>query len=334
MNYHLKRTGQAVFTAYVVVTFTFVMIRLMPGGPAQFLKARLERVAGVNLNPETLNQMVSQYMTVDLSQPVWQQYLEYMGNVLQGDLGTSFYYNEATWQILARALPWTAFVMSISIFLLFFLGILLGAAMAYKEGSRFDSSLTGLSTLLNSVPYFLAAVFFVYLFGYVLGWFPTRGVAGAGVEPGFTIPYVTSMLHHAALPIFSVVITGFGFEALAMRGNSISVLGEDYLRVAHLRGLSSERIITRYVTRNAILPMYTRIMISVGFVFGGSVILERIFVYRGVGFYIYRAIRARDYPLMMGGFIFISFAVIFGVLIADLTYGYLDPRATAGGQNE
>jgi len=334
MNYQLKRIGQAILTSYIVVTLSFVMIRLMPGGPAQFLKTRLERVAGVSMNPEQLDRMVEQYLSINPSKPIWEQYIDYMWAALHGDLGTSFYYQEPAWSILSNALPWTAFVMSISIFLLFFIGILLGAAMAYKEGSTFDSTITGISTVLNSVPYFLAAVLLVYFFGYVLGWFPTRGTTGSNVVPGFTVSYVTNMFYYATLPILSIVLTGFGFEALSMRGNSISVLGEDYLRVARLRGLPTDRIITRYVTRNAILPMYTRIMISVGFVFGGSVILERIFVYKGVGFYIFRAIRSRDYPLMMAGFIVISLAVIFGVMIADLTYGYLDPRASSGGENQ
>lgn len=119
-----------------------------------------------------------------------------------------------------------------------------------------------------------------------------------------------------------------------MRGNSISILGEDYIRVARLRGLSRQRIALRYVSRNAMLPMYTGILLSIAFMLGGSVILEQIFAYPGVGFYLFKATVARDYPVMMGGLIMISTAVIFGVLVADLTYSKIDPRAAGEGQRE
>jgi peptide/nickel transport system permease protein len=119
-----------------------------------------------------------------------------------------------------------------------------------------------------------------------------------------------------------------------MRGNSISVLGNDYLRVARMRGLSERRIATNYVAKNAILPMYTGLMISIGFMFGGSIILEEIFRYRGMGYYVFTSIGSRDYPLMMGGFITITVAVVISIFIADLTYGKLDPRVRRGDERE
>ena len=116
-----------------------------------------------------------------------------------------------------------------------------------------------------------------------------------------------------------------------MRGNSIRVLGEDYIRVARLRMLPTERIALRYVARNAVLPIYTNFIIQIAFVLGGSVILEDIFRYPGVGFYFFNAISRRDFPLMMGGFLLISVAVVIAVFIADITYGLIDPRASVGG---
>jgi len=160
--------------------------------------------------------------------------------------------------------------------------------------------------------------------------FPTGGRVPEGVQSGFNLAYIRGVVYHATLPILSTVVLS-GLASLAMRGNSIRVLGEDYMRVAQLRGLSDAVIATQYVARNAILPMYTGFMISVGTVFGGSVILEIIFVYRGVGFYLVEAARARDYPLMMGGFVLITFCVVVALLIADLTYPMLDPRAESGG---
>lgn len=118
-----------------------------------------------------------------------------------------------------------------------------------------------------------------------------------------------------------------------MRGNSVRVMGEDYVRVAELRGLKSRWIALSYVARNAILPMYTNFLISIGFMFGGAIILEEIFGYYGVGYYMIRSINARDYPLMMGCFLVITIAVVIAIYIGDLTYGKLDPRA-GGDTNE
>src|SRR5699024_8171781 len=123
-------------------------------------------------------------------------------------------------------------------------------------------------------------------------------------------------------------------RALSMRGNSIQILGNDYLRVARLRGLSERRIALRYVGRNALLPMYTSIMIAIGSILGGSTILDQIFAYPGIGYYVYQSIGPRDYPLMMGGFLIITIGILIGVYIADLTYGLVDPQASTGGSRE
>lgn len=330
-NWFLKRVGQALFTIYTVVTLTFVLIRFLPGGPADFLASQIQQKTGRKLNPEQLERMVNQYMSFDPTAPLWKQYINYLINLAQGDLGMSLFYNEPNAQIIGQALPWTVFVMAISITTMFTIGILLGSTMAYKEQSRFDTIATGVGTVLNSVPYFLAAIVLLYVFGYVYGVFPTRGKIGSGVEVGLTLEFITSAFYYAALPALSIVITGAGGIALTMRGNSISVLGEDYVRVADLRGLSTQTIVTDYVMRNAILPMYTSLLIAIGFIFGGSVILERIFVYTGIGYYLFQAVSARDYSLMMAAFVLISITVISAILVADLTYGKLDPRASLGG---
>jgi peptide/nickel transport system permease protein len=162
---------------------------------------------------------------------------------------------------------------------------------------------------------------------------PTGGKYNPDVAVGPTPEFLASAPYYATLPILSFVVSAVGGIALAMRGNAISVLGEDYLRVADLRGLPERRIALRYVARNAVLPLYTQLMISMGYIFGGSVVLETIFRYPAAGYYMLQAIEARDSPLMMGVFIAITIAVVIGVFVADLTYGFLDPRASAGGES-
>lgn len=326
MNYYAKRFGQALFTVYAVVTISFGLVRLLPGGPVAQLRAQLIQQQGSAADMERVNRLVELHTNIQPDKPVWEQYVNYMVSVFQGDLGTSMWHNEPVSSILGDALPWTVFLMGASLFLAFSIGIVLGAIMAYYEGSRFDIGATSGIILLNSVPYYIAAVVMLYFLGYQFNVFPTGGRFASGVEPGFTVEFFSSVLYHSIMPIASMVITGFGGTAIAMRGNAISVLGNDYLRVARLRGLRDRRITMEYVARNALLPMYTGLMMSIGTVFGGSVILEQIFTYPGVGYYMFQAINARDYPVLMGGLILITIAVIVGILIADLTYGKIDPR--------
>ncbi|WP_135853957.1 ABC transporter permease [Halorussus salinus] len=336
-GYFVKRTLQAVFTAFFVVTLSFVLVRLMPGNPADQLRGQLIR-NNPDLSQEEINRRVANYINIDYSQPLHEQYFAYVSGILRGDLGHSVSQNAPVSEILGQALPWTVFAFSVAILLMFVLGISLGAVMAYNEGSRFDVSTTGLGIVLNSTPNYVTALLFLYVFGFTLGWFPTSGHISSSIvpivdpfRPVATAQFVASAVYHASLLVATVVITGFGGVALAMRGNSIQVLGEDYLRVARLRGLSDTRIALRYVARNAVLPMYTGLLLAFGAIIGGSAILEQVFTYPGLGYYIVAAVEARDYPLMMGGFVLITLGVVVGAFIADLTYGLVDPRVSTGG---
>jgi len=331
-SYYAERIGQAILTVFAVVTLTFGMIRLMPGGPVDYIRAQMIQEAGGSVDYERINRQVELYTNVAPDEPLLNQYVDYVGSLLHGDLGQSVQQNEPVAEILGSALPWTVYIMSVSLVLTFGIGITLGAAMAYAEGSRFDSVSSLLSILLNSIPYYIAAIVLIYFLGSQWAVLPTQGRVKAGLESG-TLAWYLSVVKHSIMPIASYVVTAFGVQALAMRGNSIRVIGEDYLRVARLRGLSRRVIALRYIGRNAVLPMYTTMMISIGFMFGGAVILEEIFTYPGIGYYMFQAINTRDYPLMMGAFLIITLAVVVGVLFADLTYGKIDPRAERGGED-
>ncbi|NGM70563.1 ABC transporter permease [Natronolimnobius sp. AArcel1] len=333
MHYYAKRTIQALFTVFAVMTLSFVLIRYLPGGPVDHLRTQLRQEQSGDIDQEQINNLVEAYTNVNPEEPLWQQYVEYMVSLLQADLGESMWLSQPVADVLFPALPWTVFYMSVATFLMFLIGVALGSVMAYWEGSRFDVGSTVISLLLNSTPNYIAALLLVYFLGYGFELFPTRGRVNYDIAAGFSPEYLGSVLHHGALPIISIVITGFGGVALSMRGNSIQVLGEDYMRVARLRGLSERRIALRYVARNAILPMYTGLMIAFGFVFGGSIIIEEIFAYPGVGYYMFQAIERGDYPVMMGAFLIITLGVVIAVFIADLTYGKIDPRAESGGED-
>ncbi|WP_276256425.1 ABC transporter permease subunit [Halomontanus rarus] len=330
-RYFLSRTVQAVVTLWAVMTFTFLLIRWMPGSPQSYI---MNRLMDPDADPDEVRRVMEQYLQYIPDEPLHVQYYNYMTGLLQGNLGTSTWYQEPVAEIVAEAMPWTVYLSAVSLVLTFVIGVGLGAIMAYKEKSNFDVGMTLYSIVAQAFPYYVFAILLLWVFSFQWGWFPVGGRFGADVTPGLNVGFVTSLLRHSTLPILSLVIIGFGGTVLGMRANSIRVLGEDYLRVGRLRGLSDQRLAFLYVGRNAILPLYTGLMIQIGSLFGGSVILETIFTYHGMGYFMFEAVNARDYPLMMGSFLFITTGVIVGVFIADLSYGYIDPRAGSADTRE
>ncbi|RJT07797.1 ABC transporter permease [Halococcus sp. IIIV-5B] len=327
MDYYLKRTAKIPITILAVATLTFGLIRLLPGGP--FTQLRLELLRqGVPV--EQVNARIEALQNIRPDAPLWQQYLDYLIGIAQLDMGESISLGQPVVDVIASALPWTVFLVLTSTVLMFVIGVLIGAVQAYWEGSRFDQFFSGGSIFLMSVPYYIFAVIFVFFLAYQFGWFPTGNAVDRGLEAGLNPTYIISVLHHAALPIIAFTIGGIGSTALNMRGNSIQVLGEEFVEVARLRGLTDGRIATRYVAQNAILPMYTGLLLLIGFRLGGTVVLEEIFSYPGLGYYLIEAVNANDYPLMMGCFLVITVTLVVAVYIADLTYGLIDPRISTG----
>ncbi|NGM67936.1 ABC transporter permease [Natronolimnobius sp. AArcel1] len=335
MKWFIKRTGQALFTLWAVATLSFGLIRLMPGGAADMMATQIQQNSpGTNIPREQLREQIAAQLQVDPDAPIHEAYYQYMSSLAQGDFGYSIRYDEQVNTLIADVLPWTLFLMALATLGMFALALSLGAIMAYKEGSYFDLANTGVGIFLSSVPYYVAAVVFIALLGYRTPLFPTGERYPSGVDPGLSFEFIFGALHHAMLPALSFIITGYGLLALTMRGNSIQTLGEDYVRVAQLRGLSDRRIALRYVGRNAVLPLYTSLLISIGFMFGGSIILEILFNYRGIGFIMEQGIIYRDMPLMMGTFLVITFGVVIAIWIGDATYGKLDPRIKSGDEGE
>lgn len=335
MSYLRNRIIQAVVTFYVTVTLAFFFNRLLPGGPVESLQADISQ------NPqrfglpedatvEQINAVVESYLNMPPDKPLHEAYLDYLYSVfIQLDLGNSIVVEpgaDVLTLILARA-PWTILLSSVGFIYGLVVGILLGSFMAYYEGTKFDIGATVAMILNGAVPYYVAAIILLYFFGFQLGWFPTSGRVDPSLTPGINAEYITSVLHHASLPALSFIVTGFGGSALGLRANSIRLLGEDWIKVARLRGLSTYRISTTYLARNAILPMYTGIVIGLGGLLGGSVIMEEIFAYPGMGLLLFDAVILADYTVLMGVFVITTSLFVLGTLIADFTYALIDPRA-------
>jgi peptide/nickel transport system permease protein len=336
MNWYFKRTGQALFTLWAVITIAFALAWSMPGSLVDHMVDRIAQRSSIS--PEIVRESIESRLMFDPNASVLEAYVTYMSELLTGNLGYSFVARESVNTALADAVPWTLLVMSLATLGTFTISLALGAIMAYHEGSWFDIANTVVGIITTSIPYFVAAFLLILWIGHsdapILDLFPPRGRKPARVDPGLTLEFVAGALRHATLPALSYILTGYGLLALSMRGNSIQTLGEDYVRVAELRGLSSRRIALRYVGRNAVLPLYTSLLLSIGFMLGASVVLEQIFQYNGVGYLMYDAINANDIPLMMGTFIVITVCVVLATFVADVTYSMLDPRIKSGDQGE
>lgn len=338
MRYYIRRIAQAIITLLVATFITFALYRLMPGGPLEAITQRLVQQMvrdGGQVNTELIARRAENLTGVNPDKPILIAFYEYVeGIVLRQEFGTSIVFQEPVFEILFRAMPWSIFISVYGLLLGFTTMIFVGSMMAWKEGTRVDSGLTVFVLIMNSIPYYVGAIVMLVVLGYQLELFPTGGRYPSNVSPGFTLPFMIGIVRHAVLPIMSAFIIGFAGGSLGMRGNSVRIMGSDYLRSAEIRGLSTNRILTRYLTRNAILPIYTGLMLGIAGMFSSSVILETIFQYPGVGYYMLEAIELQDYPLVMGAFVFFSIVTIIGILIADFTYGLIDPRAGSGADRE
>ena len=333
-NYLLRRFVKALFSIWLVTTITFFVIRAMPGNAVDIL---IQELTAQGVSPEDARNQASALMDIDLDQPVAVQYLDYLGNVFQGDLGNSYKSaGQPVSRLIAQVLPWTLFSVGLALIITFVLGIALGTIMAYNRDTWIDHLLSNFAATLDAVSPYLIGLLAILLFGITWKLVPImemRGAMSPGIKPEFSLKFFVDIFTHVRVLLLVYVLSSIGSWMLQMKSNTVATLGEDYVTVARARGLTAGRILTAYVGRNATLPLFTRLAISVGFVVGGSVLLETLFTYRGVGFLLARSISERDYPVMQGVFLIITISVVFANLLADYVYGWLDPRVQIVGED-
>ena len=327
-NYVLRKIIKALATSWAVVTFTFFLIRLLPGNPVEQYTNQLVTTYGIPYN-EALDQARALF-SIDLNRPLLLQYFEFVGNLLQGDMGNSILSpGTPVVDILLQWLPWTIFSVGTGLILAFSVGVVLGLLMAYHRESLFDHILTLYASLMTSVPNYLFAIAVIVLLGarwQIIPIAEMRGVLSPGIQPELSWVFIKDALYHASLPISIYFLTGMGGWMLTMKSSTIGVLEEDYVTISRAKGLKDGRILTAYVGRNASLPIFTQLTIAIGFVVGGSVIIESLFQYRGLGYTLLQSVNRRDYTLMQGGFLLLTFSIIFANLMADILYSWIDPR--------
>ncbi|WP_454051604.1 ABC transporter permease [Cellulomonas sp. Marseille-Q8402] len=321
MRFLVRRGAFYLFTAWAAITINFFLPRMMKGDP---VSAYLQKNQG-RISPEAADSLRTLF-GLDDGTSLLQQYLDYWRLLLSGDLGRSFSKGLApVTDVIATALPWTVGLVGIATVLSFFLGTSLGALIGWRRGSRADV-VVPVATFFSTVPYFWMGLIAIAVFSTALGWFPASHAYDKGSVPTFSLDFLGQVVAHGTLPALTIVVASLGGWVLGMRNMMVTVLDEDYVTVAEAKGLSQRRVLVAYAARNAVLPQLSSFALSLGFIVGGTLVMELVFSYPGVGKLLLDATSAKDYPLMQGLFLVITLTVLVANILADAAYAALDPR--------
>ncbi|PWW33603.1 oligopeptide ABC transporter permease OppB [Chromohalobacter israelensis] len=302
LTYTLKRLLMAVPTLLIVITISFFLMRIAPGGPFDG-----ER----QLPPEIEANLKAAY---HLDEPLPQQYLRYMGNLLQGDFGPSFKYKDfSVTELIAQGFPVSLEIGGLAILLALLVGLPLGVIAALRRNSGLDYAVMGAALAGIAVPNFVIAPILALVFGVLLAWLPAGGWNGGA-------------LPNLILPVIALSIQQVAYIARMMRASMIEVLGSHYIRTARAKGLSERQVIWRHAIRPALLPVTSYLGPAIAGIITGSVVIEQIFGIPGIGRYFVQAALNRDYTLVMGTVVFYGALIVLMNLLVDLLYSALDPQ--------
>ncbi len=317
-----RRIGLYLVAAVVAITLDFFIPRLMPGNA---LSSVLGKLQGTQVTPAAIHTLEQEYGLAG-HQSAWDQYVKYWADLLHGNLGISTnQFPSSVGSVIGAGLYWTIGMVGLATLISFVLGTLLGILVAWRRGSWLDNLLPAM-TFFQAAPYFFIAIMLVAGFATGLHWFPALGGYDQTlVTPGFNWSYIANVIDHAILPAITIVLASAAGWIVGMRNVMITTMDEDYVLVAQAKGLPKHRVIS-YAARNAILPSVTGFSLAIGFVVSGALLTEIVFSYPGIGYVLQQAVLNRDFPVLQGVFLIITFAVLAANLVADLVYVLLDPR--------
>jgi peptide/nickel transport system permease protein len=322
----LRRLAVYVLAAWVAITVSFLLPRVVPGNPVAGAVARASQSGNCN---EQCVIAIEEQLGFNVHSSMWDQYLQYLGNLAQGNLGHSWSENAPVGSLILSYLPWTLGLLVVATTLSFVGGTALGILIAWRRGSWVEFVLP-VATFFQALPYFFLALVLVLIFGQtgtMLKWFPSLfGYDIYAVEPGFNGPYIASVAAHAILPAATVILASIAGFILAMRNQVITTMDEDFVLVAQAKGLPTLRVVW-YAARNALLPVVSNFTIAISLVVAGQILVEIVFNYPGIGFHLYDALGKLDYSLVQGIFVVITLVVLAANLLADVVYVLIDPRA-------
>jgi len=318
LTYILRRTLIILLMILLVSSMIFLLFRTMPGDPtASMVDPSIPR--------EARQALLERY---GLHESLWTQYTIFMKDLVRLDFGSSYFYTRPVLDVIKDRLPATLILMFTAMIFAYAIGIFGGAWMAWRRGSKMESVGITFGLIFRSAPTFWVGLMVILLFAVRLRWFPAQGMRTTGYE-GTTFREIflnLDFLRHLVLPALTAGLYFLATPMLIMRNSMLEVLSEDYIEMAHAKGLPERRVLYHHAARNALLPVVTAGALFIGSAIGGQVLIEVVFSWPGLGREIVQAVTRSDYPLAQGSFIILSTLVMVMNLIADVIYAFLDPR--------
>ena len=312
MGWFLRRVAQSLVMLWVVISLVFLSIHFVPGDPAELLLAQ----DGGSPDPVMVEMLREE---LGLNRPLWEQYTQRMGDLLQGSLGTSIVDGSSVGQEVMRRLPRTLELIGAAGILSLLIGIPAGVLSALRPRSLFSKIAAVLAGTAQSIPVFVVGTLFVILFATILGWLPAGGFTPFGRDPG----------RHMILLIMPAATIALGLSAIVFRitrASMLDVLPLDFIRTARAKGVPARRVIIRHALRNALMPVITVFALQLGGLLAGTVLVETVFNWPGLSGMLVAGVNARDYPVVTGVIVVVSAFYIGLNLLVDVIYGLTDPR--------
>ena len=314
----LRRVISLFVTFLLVICINFVLFRMMPGDPLQFMVPSSPQI------PEEYKKMLIE--RYDLNDSMYEQFITYIKGVFTLDFGDSFQYKVPAMEYLQEYIPWTLLLVGIASVLMIVIGMLIGIIAAWKRGSLFDSGSLAFSLFFYAMPTFWLAMIMVMAFAVTWEIFPPSRALDIGEEFEFTLQSVMDLLHHLAMPVTCLVLVYIATFSLVMRGSLSDVMTEDFITTARAKGLSEKEVLKNHAVPNAMLPMLILIALTIAYIVGGAFMVEWVFEYPGVGWATIDAVNQEDWPVLQAAFFLIAVAVIIANFVSDIVMLYLDPR--------
>lgn len=318
-RYILKRFGLTILAIYAIMTILFFIFRLMPSDPAMIMLP-------LDASEQARNALRDRF---GLNEPLYIQYVKFLVNTTMGNLGISFAHGKPVSTIIVDRTLNTISLFIPAVIISFTIGPLIGSILAWYRGTNIDTVGIGLILVMRGAPVFWTGMLGIMIFSFQLELLPTGGMRSVDAPVGMSLSQrflSTDFLYHLALPLSVVVLYFLSSPAFIMRNTMIDVLNDDFIELLHAEGLPEVRIIYLHAARNSLLPITHYFALAMGAVFGGSVVIETVFSWPGVGHTMFRALENRDYPLVQGAFLIVAIMVIFMNFLADVASVYIDPR--------
>jgi peptide/nickel transport system permease protein len=326
-RYLIPRLFQYVLILWLGITIVFLIPRLTPNDPVMAMIGEM-RARGSTLEPGAMDGIIHDLTEMYGLQGSWlEQYWAFWGRLFHGDFGVSFFnFPTRVNQLIGTALPWTLGLLLSTTAISWISGNILGGLAGYFSRKSWSRSLDAIAMVIRPQPYYIFAFALLLLLAWVVRWFPVTGGASLGAIPSFSWAYIKNVLWHSFLPALSLTILGGAVNFQTMKLLVQNVNAENFVQYAKLGGVTEDRIVNRYIIRNALLPQITGLALSLGQIFSGALITEMVFSYPGLGMLLYNSVIRADYNLIMGITMLSIVGITTAILVVDLTYPLFDPR--------